>query len=117
MPPPTASHAPVQLPPKLASTTARMHQAAASSTAPAVSARVPSEVPAMPRSWMMRASIGKAVMAMAAPRKSEASSSLALAEKRPGTSCSQGTSRKASAKGTAMPATDTDTALRARLLK
>ena len=58
--------------PKVASTTASTHQAAASSMAPAASARVPSGVPESPRSEMIRASIGKAVMAIAAPRNKRA---------------------------------------------
>ncbi len=39
-----------------------------SSTEPAASASVPSAVPPMPRSWMMRASTGNAVTDIAAPR-------------------------------------------------
>ena len=39
-----------------------------SSTDPAASASVPSAVPPMPRSWMMRASTGNAVTDIAAPR-------------------------------------------------
>lgn len=88
-----------------------------SSKAPALRASVPSDEPARPRSWMIRASIGKAVMAMAAPRNIEASDSLAVGAKSPGTVCSQGPSAKASTKGTSTPAIETDTALRARLRK
>ncbi len=112
MPPPIASHACAQLPPKLASTIARMHQAAASSIAPAVSARVPSGVPVSPRSWMMRASIGNAVIAIAAPRNNATSRKRVLSENSPGTCCSQGASANASRNGTAMPAQDTAIALR-----
>ena len=112
MPPPIASHACSQLPPKLASTIARMHQAAASSIAPAVSASVPSGVPARPRSWMIRASIGNAVIAMAAPRNRATSRKRALSANNPGTCCSHGASAKASRNGTAMPAHDTAIALR-----
>jgi hypothetical protein len=52
----------------IASTAASTPQAAASSSAPAASARAPTVVPASFRSKMMRASIGNAVIAMAAPR-------------------------------------------------
>lgn len=61
---------------------------------------------------MMRASIGKAVMAMAAPRNSEASISLAFSENRPCTLINHGHSANANANGTAMPANDTLMALR-----
>ena len=50
MPPPIAQTAIEACPEKLARTTARMHQAAASSAEPAASARVPIEVPERPRS-------------------------------------------------------------------
>ena len=55
---------------KLAKTTASRHQAVASSMAPAPKATVPMVVPASFLKWMMRASIGKAVMHMEAPRNS-----------------------------------------------
>ena len=112
MAPPIAIQACVHCPPKLASTTARMHQAAASSTAPAVSARVPSGVPAMPRSWMIRASMGKAVMEMAAPRNSPASLNRDWPAKRAGRCISHGAIAKARPNGTAMPATEISSALR-----
>ena len=60
---------------------------------------------------MMRANIGKAVMAMAAPRNSEACSNCAFSEYNPGMVISQGASRNASANGTTMPASETDIAL------
>jgi hypothetical protein len=66
-PPPMASTATPGPPPKVASTTASTHHETASSKAPAVRDRVPSEVLARPRSLMIRASIGKAVRAMQAP--------------------------------------------------
>jgi len=58
---------------KLANTKASTHHAAISSMLPAAKARVPSEVLVRPCSKMMRASIGKAVMAMAAPINNTAS--------------------------------------------
>ena len=57
---------------KLLSTIARMIHAAASSIAPAASASDPIVVPAMPRSEMIRASTGNAVIDIAAPRNSTA---------------------------------------------
>ena len=53
---------------RLASTTPSRVHAIMSSTEPAASASVPSAVPPMPRSWMMRASTGNAVTDIAAPR-------------------------------------------------
>src|SRR5262249_21136112 len=58
---------------KTASTRASMHQDTASSVEPAARANVPSDVPDRPRSKIIRASIGNAVTAIAAPRKSMAS--------------------------------------------
>ena len=69
------SQAWLQLSSKLASTTARRHHAVASSSAPAPSATVPIVVPESFLKWMIRASIGNAVMHMDAPRKSMASTS------------------------------------------
>ena len=51
-------------------TTARMHQAVTSSTAAAAMVTDPRWVFRIPRSVSMRASTGKAVTLMAAPRKS-----------------------------------------------
>lgn len=89
-----------------------MHHADASSNAPAVNAKVPKGLVARPRSWMMRASIGKAVIAIAAPRNSDASISLAFSENRPSTLINHGHMANASRNGTAMPASDTLIALR-----
>ena len=61
---------------------------------------------------MMRANIGNAVMAMAAPRNSDASTGLMRAANRPGIVKSQGVNINANTNGAAMPATDTDKALR-----
>ncbi len=61
---------------KLASTTASRHHAVASSMAPAPIATVPIVVPASFLKWMIRASIGNAVMHIEAPRKSIASVSV-----------------------------------------
>ena len=63
----------VQLLSKLASTTASRHQAIASSIAPAPSATVPIVVPDSFLKWMIRASIGNAVMHIEAPTNSIAS--------------------------------------------
>ncbi len=103
--------------PKVARTTASTHHEAASSNAPAVSDRVPSAVSARPRSLMMRASIGKAVSAMQAPRNSVALACEMPAANRPGMSSSIGVIRTARKKGAAMPASDTPIALRALVLK
>ncbi len=99
--------------PNVASTMARTHQEHASSKAPAVSDKVPSEVSARPRSLMMRASIGNAVSAMHAPMNSVAFVGEMPAANRPGTFSSSGVMRKAMKNGAAMPAIDTPTALRA----
>ena len=61
---------------------------------------------------MIRASMGKAVMAMAAPMKSVASSWLVFSAKSPGIFISHGASKAPRAKGTAIPAMETDAALR-----
>ena len=66
---------------------------------------------------MMRASMGKAVMDMAAPRNRMASNCVALSEKRPGTPISQRARPEPNAKGASMPDTLTTTALRTRLAK
>ena len=58
---------------KLAKTMANKHQATASSIAPAPIATVPINVPWSPLKWMIRASMGKAVMHIEAPRNSIAS--------------------------------------------
>jgi hypothetical protein len=105
------------LPLKLATTTARTHQAAASSMHPAASASVPSAVPVSPRSWMIRASIGNAVMARAAPRNSAACHAVVRSEKRPGIRTSQRARAAPSAKGATIPDSETASALRARRRK
>ena len=66
---------------------------------------------------MMRASTGKAVMAMAAPRKRIASNVRVFSEKSPGTLTSHSASAVPMMKGTSIPARDTETALRMRLRK
>ena len=104
-------------PPKVASTIASTHQEAASSNAPAVSDSVPSDVLARPRSLMIRASIGKAVSAMQAPRNSVALRGLMPAANRPGTVSSNGVSATASTNGATMPASDTLDALFAPALE
>ena len=104
-------------PPKLASTTASTHQATASSMQPAARASVPSAVPVSPRSWMMRASIGNAVIDIAAPRKSIASAVVTRSEKRPGMRVKAIARPEPSANGSSMPDSDTLSALRSRLRK
>ena len=84
IPPPMAMRTMLQSELKLANTTASTHHAAISSMLPAANARVPSEVLVKPCSKMMRASIGKAVMAMAAPMNSTASRLEVLAANRAG---------------------------------
>ena len=91
---------------KLLSAHARMTQAAASSTAPAVSANVPTVVPAMPRSEMMRASTGKAVIDIAAPRNSAACTGVTRSVKNPPRPSISRASAAPSPKGTAIPAAD-----------
>ena len=93
--------------PKLASTIAINIQAAASSIAPAESDRVPIGVPDSPRSWMIRASMGKAVIAMAAPMNSVASNCVTSAVNRPDIPRSQGAMATATRKGAAIPASET----------
>ena len=97
-----------------ASTTASTVQAITSSMEPAANASVPSEVRASPCSKMMRASIGKAVIAMAAPMKSMACVGVVLAENSVVSPEICQAIAMPSAKGAAMPASDTATALRRR---
>ena len=66
---------------------------------------------------MMRASTGKAVMAMAAPRNNVALNREIPEEKSPGTCNSQGTASIATANGTTIPEIETATALGAFALK
>ena len=66
---------------------------------------------------MIRASTGKAVMAMAAPRNSVALKREMPGLNSPGTCNSQGTANMATTNGTTMPDTDTATALGALALK
>ncbi len=66
---------------------------------------------------MMRASMGKAVSAIAAPMNSVALNVVAFSEKRPGMVSSHGVSRIATPKGMAMPAIETAAALLAFALK
>src|SRR5689334_15372859 len=65
--PPAAPTASAALPVTLLSTTANVIHAAASSSAPAASDSDPIVVPPMPRSAMIRASTGNAVIDIAAP--------------------------------------------------
>ena len=67
MPPPIAATAIMGWFPRVARRTASTDHAAASSSEPAASASVPSGVPVSPRSWTIRASMGKAVIDIAAP--------------------------------------------------
>ena len=97
--------------PKLASTTASTHQAIASPIAAADSDSVPISDSLRPRSWMMRASTGNAVMAMAAPRNSVALNCETFAENSPGTLRRYGVPAMATRNGTTMPEIDTATAL------
>ncbi len=103
--------------PRLASTIASTIQALASSMAPAESANVPSGELESPRSRMMRANIGKAVMAMHAPMNKIACGIGTLAANRPGVCSNHGVSTTASAKGAAMPESETAAALGAFDLK
>ena len=63
---------------------------------------------------MIRASIGKAVIAMAAPRNIVASHWVAFGEKSPGIFISHGVSSAPRRNGTTMPAMETEAALRRR---
>src|SRR6187397_2859577 len=105
MPPTIASQAMPAPAPRLASTTATTHHATASPMAAADKACVAMMVPDSPRSWMMRASTGKAVMAIAAPRNS-----VALKVDTPTVNSpvliSQGVTKMATMKGTTMPDTE-----------
>ena len=65
---------------------------------------------------MMRANIGNAVMAMAAPMNSAASCSRTCSPNIPGTFSSHGASTAPSTKGTSIPESETAAALLARLL-
>ncbi len=104
-----------QSPWKLPRTTASRHHAAASSNAPAAKASVPSDVPANPRSTMMRASIGNAVMHIDAPRNSTASHVLTPSVKNnPLRPAIHAPSNPPSRNGAAIPAIDTLAAARAR---
>ena len=109
--PPTAVTAMPAPAPKLARTMARMIQAPASPMAPADRDRVPSGVPDSPRSWMMRASMGKAVMEMAAPMNNMAWARVARSLNRPGVLSSHGVISTDSRNGAAVPAKDTAAAL------
>ena len=64
---------------------------------------------------MMRANMGNAVMAMAAPMNSAASCNRTFSPNRPGTFRSHGASTAPSTKGTSIPASETAAALFARL--
>ena len=116
-PPPMARTATPGPPPNVASTSASTHQDTASSNAPAVRDSVPSDVLARPRSFMIRASIGKAVKAMQAPMNSVALARLMPTANRPGTLSRNGVIRVAIRNGATMPANDTLIALLALALK
>ena len=115
-PPQIALTATMAPPPKLARTIASTHQAPASSMAPADRDSEPIGVPLSPRSWMIRASMGKAVMEMAAPMNSMACQVTIPSPNRP-ISISHGVSATATRKGAAIPATETAAALLAAVLK
>ena len=74
---------------KLATTIAKISQAATSPIAPAASASVPIAVPVRPRSLRMRASIGKAVIDSEAPRNSAAWLAVIDSLKKPPFECSR----------------------------
>ena len=100
---------------KLPSTTASRHHAAASSNAPAANASVPSDVPASPRSTMIRASMGNAVMHIEAPRYNTASHVFTPSVKNcPLRPTIHAPSNPPRANGAAIPAIDTLAAARAR---
>ena len=104
----------LQSPSRLASTTASRHHAAASLIAPAPSDTVPMVVPVSFLNWMMRASIGKAVMHIEAPRNITAELSDVLARKEIGVLEKIPASPPPSRNGATIPATETATALRIR---
>ena len=101
--------------PRLASTSASTPQAAASSIAPAAIASAPTVVPVNPRSKMMRASIGKAVIAIAAPMKGIAWIPVTPATKNPPRSKSSQARPHPSTKGTKIPEAEIASALRSRV--
>ncbi len=103
--------------PKVARTIASTHQEAASSKAPAVSDSVPSDELDRPVSLMMRASIGKAVRAIQAPRNRVALAWEIPLANRPGTFSRKGVIATATRKGATMPDKDTAKALLAFDLK
>ena len=113
-PPPMASSAVDAVALRLARTMARIAQADASSMAPAASASVPSDEPARPRSRMMRASMGNAVIDIAAPMNNMPSALDTSGAKRSKRCPNTAARRPPSTKGAAMPAIDTATAERTR---
>ena len=92
---------------KLATTIAKISQAATSPIAPAASASVPIAVPVRPRSLRMRASIGKAVIDSEAPRNSAAWLALIDSLKKPPFERSRIPTPPPSANGARIPASDT----------
>jgi hypothetical protein len=77
---------------------------------PAASARVPSGVPESPRSWTIRASIGKAVIDIAAPRYRNAWVAVTVSRNIVPPPWTARAMRPPSTKGTTMPAAETDMA-------
>ncbi len=114
-PPPMAIRAMLQSDWKLASTTANTHQAATSSSEPAAKASVPIEVLLRPCSKMMRASIGKAVIDMAAPMNRMASRLDVFSANSCGSSAMKYAKVPPSRKGAMMPAAEMLAALFRRL--
>ncbi len=95
-----------------------MHHAAASSSAPAARANAPNAVPVKPRSTMILASMGNAVMHIEAPRNSIASHGWTAGVKNsPFMSTSAIAKPAPRTNGIAIPAAETKAAVRTRLEK
>jgi hypothetical protein len=93
---------------------ARRHHANPSSIDPAANVRVPNEVPVRPVSRIIRASTGKAVMDIAAPKNNILCQVETPAEKNSGLLIKKIPSSPPSKSGARTPANETEIALRRR---